>query len=306
MMPRIEIKAFPTAIECIRHLSMGMLLLGSFCSPLLAQAQFPLSTGNAWHYSITYMDQFPYRTESYTIRILGDSLMPNGKRYWILDSPDMFGGRYIRSDSMYVYYWQHIYYDSTWSEQRIFNMQASFGTLDTVNLAGFRTVTAGSIFVNTVFGKITNSREYGLGDLIFGDVWLGDGFGYLRYEYSGDYGSPLSVWSLDGCIISDTVYGRMTAVNPEPEIPEDFQLMQNYPNPFNPSTSISFSIPKHAHVRLQVFNSLGQLIRTLVDKDKQPGTYTITWDATRKASGMYLYRMEAGEFVQTKKAILIR
>src|SRR6266849_6497422 len=99
--------------EGISHLWIVTILLGSLSSQLLAQDPFPLSRGNAWHYTITYMDQLPYRTDSYTVRVVGDSIMPNGKRYWIFDSPDMFGGRYIRSDSEYVYYWQHTAYDTT-------------------------------------------------------------------------------------------------------------------------------------------------------------------------------------------------
>ena len=89
-------------------------------------------------------------------------------------------------------------------------------------------------------------------------------------------------------------------------LPSTIRLEQNYPNPFNPSTSISFAIPKHTLVQLQVFNVLGQLMQTLVDEDKQPGLYNVTWDASHKSSGLYFYRIAAGEFVQTKKAVLIR
>jgi type IX secretion system substrate protein len=90
------------------------------------------------------------------------------------------------------------------------------------------------------------------------------------------------------------------------QMPTSFALHQNYPNPFNPTTSISFSIRQRAHVYLQIFNPIGQLIATLVDQDKYPGTYTATWDAASKPSGLYFYRITAGEFVQTKKATLIR
>jgi photosystem II stability/assembly factor-like uncharacterized protein len=89
-------------------------------------------------------------------------------------------------------------------------------------------------------------------------------------------------------------------------IPTTYALEQNYPNPFNPSSSISFTIPNHEHVRIQVFNLLGQLITTLVNQDKEPGTYSVTWDASTRSSGLYFYRMTAGEFVQTRKAILLR
>src|SRR5260221_6410768 len=150
----------------ISHLWIATILLGLLSSQLRAQPPFPLAKGNAWHYTITFMVQFPYPTESYTIRVVGDSLMPNGKRYWIFDSPDMFGGRYIRSDSEYVYYWQYNHYDTTWGEQRTFNLRDSSSPTDTIDLDGFRTVTAGSPVQQTVFGKLTDLREFGLGDLI--------------------------------------------------------------------------------------------------------------------------------------------
>ena len=90
------------------------------------------------------------------------------------------------------------------------------------------------------------------------------------------------------------------------QIPDRAALLQNYPDPFNPSTKITYSVAKHTRVRLQVFNLLGQAMKTLVDQDEQPGVYTATWEANGEASGVYFYRMTAGEFVQTKKAILIR
>ena len=89
-------------------------------------------------------------------------------------------------------------------------------------------------------------------------------------------------------------------------LPKAFSLDQNFPNPFNPSTSISFSIPTRTHIRLQVINLLGQVIATLSDEDKQPGTYSVTWGAATEPSGIYFYRMTAGNFVQTKKAILLK
>jgi hypothetical protein len=83
-------------------------------------------------------------------------------------------------------------------------------------------------------------------------------------------------------------------------------LEQNYPNPFNPSTAIKFSIPKTTHVTLNIYNSLGQEVANLISKDMNPGNYTTEWNASRFASGVYYYRMVAGDFVQTKKLILLK
>ena len=88
-------------------------------------------------------------------------------------------------------------------------------------------------------------------------------------------------------------------------LPSKFSLSQNYPNPFNPSTAIHYELPKEAVASLRVFNTLGQLIVTLVDEHEEAGIYQVQWNAN-VPSGIYFYRLQAGEFVETKKMILLR
>jgi hypothetical protein len=90
------------------------------------------------------------------------------------------------------------------------------------------------------------------------------------------------------------------------EIPKLFTLYQNYPNPFNPSTKIVFSLPRADYVTLKVYNILGQEVTTLVDEAKDAGTYRTSWDASGMASGVYFYRLQAGDFVDTKKLLLLK
>jgi hypothetical protein len=97
-----------------------------------------------------------------------------------------------------------------------------------------------------------------------------------------------------------------TAVGDKDVIPQEFQLAQNYPNPFNPSTTFEYSITKSTHVVLEVFNLLGQSVAKLVDGQLNVGTYRVTYDASRLSSGVYLYRLTAGDFVQTKKMVLMK
>jgi len=85
-----------------------------------------------------------------------------------------------------------------------------------------------------------------------------------------------------------------------------FSLMQNYPNPFNPATTISYSISAHSLVNLKIFNTLGQEIATLVNEEKAPGIYQVEFDAGNLSSGIYLYKIQAGDFVQARKMILIK
>lgn len=89
-------------------------------------------------------------------------------------------------------------------------------------------------------------------------------------------------------------------------LPNGFSLEQNYPNPFNPVTSIAFTIPIHTYVSLKIFDTLGNQISTLVADNLIPGKYIKQWNANGLSSGVYFYRMLAGNFVQTKKLILLR
>jgi len=95
------------------------------------------------------------------------------------------------------------------------------------------------------------------------------------------------------------------------EIPFNFELFQNYPNPFNPETAIKYDVPQNGRVEVVVFNILGQRIRTLVNEIKPPGFYHIKWDGTsdlglQMTSGVYFYRLKAGEFTQTRKMLLLQ
>ena len=89
-------------------------------------------------------------------------------------------------------------------------------------------------------------------------------------------------------------------------MPDDFQLAQNYPNPFNPSTTIRYGLPGRSHVTLTVFNTLGQKVATLVEGELEAGYHEVQFDASALSSGMYLYRLSAGTFVQTKRSLLLR
>lgn len=99
----------------------------------------------------------------------------------------------------------------------------------------------------------------------------------------------------------------VTAVKKDKEtLPTEFKLEQNYPNPFNPSTVISYQLPEAGNVRLRIYNMLGEEVTTLVNHQQPAGTYKVDWNASGLTSGIYLYRLEAKNFVQTKKMILAK
>ncbi len=90
------------------------------------------------------------------------------------------------------------------------------------------------------------------------------------------------------------------------ELPKTFELSQNYPNPFNPSTTIRYAIPKASRVTLKIYDMLGQEIVTLVDAFEEAGYRAAVWKPVSVASGVYFYQLRAGDFVQTRKLVLLK
>ena len=90
------------------------------------------------------------------------------------------------------------------------------------------------------------------------------------------------------------------------EIPKTFALYQNYPNPFNPTTTIKYDLPRDANVTLRVYNVVGQEVATLVNERSSAGRYNILWSGAGMASGVYVYRLQAGSYVETRKLVLLK
>jgi hypothetical protein len=112
-----------------------------------------------------------------------------------------------------------------------------------------------------------------------------------------------------------TSYVSDTPVGMEDEhssgLPLTFDLKQNYPNPFNPSTVISYQIPGNEFVTLEVYNMLGQKVKTLINQNQEAGYYSVEWDGRNNfgnpvSSGIYLYRIKAGNFISVHKMTLLR
>ncbi len=139
-----------------------------------------------------------------------------------------------------------------------------------------------------------------------------DGF-FVAANYLGAFGNVN--WAADWTLLS--ALGILTSdgggeptkveeIKTSAQVPGDFALSQNYPNPFNPSTKIEYAVTKTGLVRLAVYNVIGQKVATLVDGVRTPGSYTVTWEASNLASGVYVYRLEAGGQVHTRKMLLAR
>ena len=119
------------------------------------------------------------------------------------------------------------------------------------------------------------------------------------------------------CIDGDTltfevpIVVQVVSVEPEPFAPEQFSLHQNYPNPFNPFTALRYDIPKNSHVTITIYDMLGKQVKTLINQTQDAGYQSVVWDATNDygrpvSAGIYLYQIQAGEYIQTKKMVLLK
>jgi hypothetical protein len=148
------------------------------------------------------------------------------------------------------------------------------------------------VFLFTDNGDSLGSRNDGLTNLNIHTLTIDNN----NYVYAG---TENGVWRRPLSEVTSVKENQMP-------IPSDFDLSQNFPNPFNPSTKIKYSIPQTSQVQIKVFDVLGNEIETLVNEEKPVGTYELTWNAANLPSGVYFYQFRAGDFVQTKKMLLLK
>jgi hypothetical protein len=116
--------------------------------------------------------------------------------------------------------------------------------------------------------------------------------------------NPQSVGSI--ALVDDFYFDQANDVNDQNNFPDEYALLQNYPNPFNPSTTISYQLPVGGNLTLKVYDVLGNEIATLVNEEKPAGEYEVEFSAAALSSGIYIYRLKAGTYSETKKMILLK
>ena len=124
-----------------------------------------------------------------------------------------------------------------------------------------------------------------------------------EYEIGVNIKSNDEVFWYDSFIV---VVEEATDIEKENNLPVEFSLGQNFPNPFNPTTKINYSIPEQSYVTLKVFDVLGREVKTLVNKEQPVGNFEVEFNASDFTSGIYFYRIQAGEFVESKKMVLMK
>jgi hypothetical protein len=132
--------------------------------------------------------------------------------------------------------------------------------------------------------------------------------------YAGDEVMVAFVYSgLDGDLVcvDDITVDFVTSIDEDGSLPTTFDIAQNYPNPFNPSTHIKYQLPQNSNVTIKVYNSIGQVVKTLVNNSVEAGYHEVVWDGTndtgvKVSSGVYIYRMTTAHFVKSHKLILMK
>ena len=159
----------------------------------------------------------------------------------------------------------------------------------------------------------TNPLQIG-GDSIYGQYFAGMidevriySRALTQTEIQTDMNAPLTPPAASIQISSPgSETGLTTTTRPMNEIPSEYVLEQNYPNPFNPSTVFEFALPKQSHVTLELYNLLGERVSAIIDGTLAAGYYSVPFNGSSLASGVYFYRMQTDDFVQTKKLLLLK
>ena len=263
---------------------------------------FPLNIGNEYQMYNGYEYQFG--------KIERDTIYPNGKTYFHLPSPfdfldcrgdsvgnvlsisrPFFGGP--PSPEEYMLFKADAVLDEVWPIAWDFNpvIDTGYGKciyVDSVYLFGKTRLVKGVLIFDF-------SYEYY-------SFWLAEELGLVREHYDDGTTSWLNYAKIDG-----KIYGTLVPVDEDlNSLPEKFELFQNYPNPFNPITSIQYAIGSRQFVTLKVYDVLGNEIITLINEEKPVGDYEVQFDASKQASGIYFYQLRAGDYIETKKMILLK
>jgi len=128
---------------------------------------------------------------------------------------------------------------------------------------------------------------------------------FTQFALIGEAPTATDQIEIDNVVVRSTG-GAVGVEEKVTSLPTDFELMANYPNPFNPTTNIQFALPSNSNVKLTVVNALGQVVAELVNGELSAGIHDVTWDAANMTSGIYFYTIQADNFVQTRKMLLLK
>lgn len=296
----------------VKSIFLGISLL--ILSSNYVSAQIPLEIGNRWDFIDHEWDASGYsKLDTLVLNIYSDTLINNQKYYRINDNPWIHD--FIRTDTVGVYFYD-IPNNKEWLFFK-FDLQINefiengyhLLSQDSSNyIKVYKVLDDTTVIFKQAIRRIRFSVVRGLDNAY--SITISPKFGFIDIDASNIIFNK-NIY-LSGCKISGTVYGILTSINDEKQLPLTYALFQNYPNPFNPSTAIGYQLSANSFITLNVYDILGRRVKTLVNKQQGPGNYNVQFYGDNLTSGIYFYRIKvyassrAGSFSSTKKMILLR
>ncbi len=273
---------------------------------------YPLAVGDKWVYYGSVWDQGGSYGYTYVRRVNSQVIKPNQEPYFEVEEFTV-GSAYIQiyfervdtlSGKVFRYSEDSV---QTNQEYLIDDLRAELG--DSVITSRFLPDAPFSMVYysdTTFFQTEAKTKTFELNSLIGYRYTLSQNFGVTYVLNTYDFGYDTRLFK--GAVINGIVYGDTTVTGIEEEIKSasTFFLSQNYPNPFNPTTNIQYQIPQPGLVTLKVYDVLGNEVANLVNEEKPAGSYTVKFDGSKLASGIYFYQLKPGSFTATKKLILMK
>ena len=276
---------------------------------------YPLNNGDVRHYKITdYHIHIGTEYRYFSEKVIKDTLINDliYKKVKTQYGHSSSRYRYERIDSLsLIVYHGNIYSDGFYEFKR-FHLNAQEGLYYDNYKCSFQ--------FNSIFGHITEVKLFSYrGSEEYRHKYIATDFGYILETYDG--GDMSSIRELKYTKINGIEYGssipELDSLDGPEERPEDdetndesnlneYVLYQNYPNPFNSGTKISFHLPSAVHVKLEIYNLLGEQLQVLIDEEMMEGNHITEFDGSNLVSGIYLYRLQTEKSNQTKKMIYLR
>jgi len=264
-----------------------------------SQVYYPLVKGNQWDYS--YSSSF--ESSFFSIVVTGDTILSNGKKYAIKMQENNVGQVSFDSYERFSNDTVYRYYNSNDQVRWVF-----FNRDTTYHISGFTyTKKTDTVNINGHYLRRWLNGYNSTSTVNFNGTVFIDSIGYFEtYHYSElPRGTTCVAAITKNIIFGKPVKTTLDIQQKHDPIADDY-LLQNYPNPFNPTTTISYSILKQSIVSLKIYNYLGQEIISLINENKNAGTYSIIWNASNYTSGIYFYRIQTDKYIQTKKMLLLK
>ncbi|MBL1214521.1 MAG: T9SS type A sorting domain-containing protein [Ignavibacteriae bacterium] len=266
---------------------------------------FPSAIGNYWEYTTNYGDRF--RT------FVKDSIAEDGSKYIFLAEGVE---PWFKIDSNLCVYVVPFGINFEW---KLYDLNADSADTwmvrpETANSLR-REAKVNAIYDSFVFGRIRSVREIDYWDLQMGDTVINQFSWPIETEFLVEGIGEYQTWSaesgptriLRGCIIDGDTLGNITTdLMDDGFLKLDFELVQNYPNPFNPSTTIEFNLLKDEEINLTIYDMLGRKVAILHKGYLRAGDHRVQWNAEGFASGLYICRLQAGEFTRSIKMLFAK